>query len=68
MLGLILAGSFIYHMLGYGKDDTDPPDGVSGLGLYTDNATGCQYLAIRRTGITPRMSATGAHLGCKVQP
>lgn len=30
------------------KDDTDPPDGRSGLVIYTDHLTGCQYLS---TGI-----------------
>ena len=40
------------------KDDTDPSDGVSGLGLYTDHLTGCQYLT-RGRNLTPRMNAEG---------
>lgn len=42
------------------KDDTDPPNGRSGLTLYTDNLTGCQYLAIHyNSGLTPRMGKDG---------
>lgn len=47
------------------KDDTDPPNGISGLGLYTDNATGCQYLS-RDRSLAPRIAADGkTHMGCK---
>ena len=45
------------------RDDTDPPGGRSGMALYTDNRTGCQYL---RGGyfssLTPRMDEMGEHI------
>ena len=47
-----------------GKDDTDPPEGHSGLSLHTDQLTGCQYLAKPFGGITPRLDAKGNHI-CK---
>lgn len=47
------------------KDDTDPPEGRSGLALHTDALTGCQYLAKPFGGITPRVDGKGRHLGCK---
>ena len=47
-------------------DDTDPPGGRSGLVLYTDHLTGCQYLARPFSGaLTPRLDGRGRHLGCK---
>lgn len=49
------------------KDDSDPPGGRSGLLIYTDNLTGCQYLA--RPGLngdaeplTPRLRADGSQV------
>lgn len=41
-------------------DDTDPPNGTSGLNLYTDNLTGCQYLG--HNGLTPRMGPDGKQI------
>jgi hypothetical protein len=51
------------------RDDTDPPNGISGMDPLTDNATGCQYL-YRRHALVPRIAADGhSHMGCKgVQP
>lgn len=46
-------------------DDTDPPDGRSGLTLSTDHRTGCQYLGRPLGGLTPRLDGTGKHLGCR---
>lgn len=47
-------------------DSTDPPNGRSGLILYTDHLTGCQYLARPIAGsMTPRMDGRGRHVGCK---
>lgn len=38
----------------------------SGLSLYTDHLTGCQYLrAGIFGGITPRLTANGKHQGCR---
>lgn len=47
------------------KDDTDPPEGRSGMSLHTDHLTGCQYLSKPLGGITPRVDGRGRHLGCK---
>lgn len=46
-------------------DATDNPPERSQMRLHTDHETGCQYLSVRRGGITPRLSATGQHMGCK---
>lgn len=48
------------------KDSSDPEgSGRSGLRPHTDNLTGCQYLSHPSGGITPRLAASGKHLGCK---
>jgi len=48
------------------RDTTDPPEGRSGLVLFTDAETGCQYLSGgRRSGVTPRVDGAGRHVGCK---
>lgn len=43
-------------------DNTDPPDGRSGLRLYTDSLTGCQYLSPWTGGLTPRLDQYGKHI------
>ncbi len=48
------------------KDDTDPSGGRSGLKIYTDSGTGCQYLSVSGGGVTPRLSADGQPI-CGVQ-
>lgn len=40
-------------------DDTDSPTRRSGMGIYTDNRTGCQYLGRYQLGLTPRLDAEG---------
>lgn len=45
------------------RDATDPAEGErSGMRLYTDAQTGCQYLATSGGSLTPRLSATGEHI------
>ncbi|AFC22606.1 hypothetical protein [Aeromonas phage 51] len=61
VLGLI--GSIVDYPQ---KDDTDPSGGRSGLKIYTDSGTGCQYLSVSGGGVTPRLSADG-HPICGVQ-
>lgn len=39
-------------------DDTDPPNGRSGVTIVTDYGTGCQYLKTPGGGITPRLGTT----------
>lgn len=52
--------------LPFGRDDTDPGwPNRSGLGLYTDAKTGCQYLSAKGNGITSRLDKAGRQLGCR---
>lgn len=44
-----------------GWDSTDG-ESRSGLGLHTDNLTGCQYLSSPRGGLAPRLDNTGEHI------
>jgi len=49
------------------RDDTDPPNSRSGMGLRTDALTGCQYLTygtVYGAAITPRMDRDGKQV-CK---
>ena len=57
--------SNVWKYLPFEKDSTDPVDGRSGMSLYTDAASGCQYLGNPLGGITPRMTSAGQHMGCK---
>lgn len=41
------------------KDNTDPAEGRSQMGLHTDCLTGLQYLTARGGGITPRLGNDG---------
>ena len=52
----------IFKWSGYGADSTDTEDHRSGMALFTDAGTGCQYLASPWGGITPRMGASGKHV------
>jgi len=55
---VVLASLFIGWL--NDKDDTDPFKGRSGLSVYTDALTGCQYLKGGLIGgITPRLDASG---------
>jgi hypothetical protein len=49
------------------RDDTDPPDGRSGLSLYTDSKTGCQYLRAGISGLTPRLDRDGKQICLSTQ-
>lgn len=44
------------------RDDSDPPDGNSGMKPRTDHRTGCQYLTTSYGGITPRLDHNGKHI------
>jgi hypothetical protein len=41
----------------FGRDETDPPKGRSGLAVLTDAGTGRQYLMSPLGALTPRLSA-----------
>lgn len=56
-----VAAAVFSVMSSLGKDSTDPVDGRSGMVLYVDAATGCNYLSSgRQYGITPRLRADGS--------
>lgn len=47
------------------RDDSDDPlGGRSGLWVYTDHKTGCQYLGTSAGAITPRLDKDG-NIVCK---
>ncbi len=48
------------------RDATDPPRGRSGLVVYTDAGTGCQYVAAGG-GLFPRLGSNGQPK-CKAVP
>jgi hypothetical protein len=45
-----------------GWDDTDGETKRSGMRLFTDYRTGCQYLGGAWGGITPRVNRDGTHM------
>lgn len=54
-------------------DDTDPPIRAhpwdrSGLRLYTDHGTGCQYISTMFGDLVARRDGSGKHVGCRSQP
>ena len=53
--------ALVANAFGWGFDSTDGGE-RSGLGLYTDNLTGCQYLSAGGFGITPRLDKSGRHI------
>lgn len=55
--------SWLSFKAGFLVDDTDGTR-RSGMVLYTDAATGCQYLGVSGSGITPRMDEDGYQV-CK---
>ena len=55
-----LVGIFIYN---YPLDNTDRSKSErSGMTLYTDYGTGCQYLSIGVGTLTPRINDKGEHV------
>lgn len=44
------------------KDSTDPENGVSGMSLYTDALTDCQYLSTPFGSLTPRLDRSGKQI------
>jgi hypothetical protein len=49
-------------------DDTDPADGHSGMSLYIDARTGCQYVAAPFGALTPRLDRTGKQICSNAAP
>ena len=62
-LGALAGGLFVLAMNGFmPRDDTDPPNGRSGMRLLIDHRTGLHYLAAPGGGITPRFDVQGNHI------
>jgi hypothetical protein len=64
LIRLVIIAIVVSSLHGYfkDKDDTDPENGRSGLMLFTDAKTGCQYVGNPAGGIIPRMNEEG-HIG-----
>ena len=63
-LAIIVIGS-LAEFTPFGRDDSDPTKGWgarSGLKIYTDHRTGCQYLSTASGGLTPRLDKHGQHI------
>lgn len=61
MILVLLLGA-VLRALATPKDNTAPGDSRSGMVLYVDAATGCNYLSSgRQYGITPRLRRDGSH-------
>ena len=66
IVGFVIVQALLSYFTPY--DDTDDMLNKerSGMALYTDNLTGCQYLKGGLAGgITPRLSADEKHIGCR---
>jgi hypothetical protein len=58
---------FSNHWLG--RDDTDDPNGkASGMIVYSDHRTGCQYVGTVLGGITPRLDIDGKPICVEAKP
>lgn len=64
-----LAAMFVLALMLYAllttptsHDDSDPPNGRSGVAVVTDAKTGMQYLKTSGGGITPRLDENGNHM------
>lgn len=66
---LLFVGYLLIADCGRAHDDsTDSPTERSGLRLYTDHGTGCQYVAAGYFGeLTPRLGPDGKPI-CGVKP
>lgn len=48
-----------YFQIGWDDSDAQAP---SGLKIYTDSRTNCQYLSSQSGGLTPRLDRTGIQI------
>ena len=64
--GVIAAGTFILSAFA-DYDDTDDQTNRtrSGLKLYKDHGTGCEYLSSGHFHLTPRTGMNGTQAGCR---
>ena len=62
VVGIVVASAFISWSVspkGFKRDSTDPVRGRSGLTVYTDAATGVQYVGAPFVGLTLRVDGQG---------
>lgn len=59
LAGLYIALVLIGLLSGNPKDDSDPPDGRSGVEVITDHKTGLQYLKAPGGGLVRRIGLHG---------
>jgi len=64
-IALLLLDYSLFRVFQLGADSTDSETARSGMVIKTDNKTGCEYLATRDGGLTPRVDYQGYQLGCK---
>lgn len=57
IVGIVL--SLVSYCSHVPLDDTDSPTKASGLTLYTDYGTGCQYVGRNKSAVTPRLGTDG---------
>ena len=56
-----LAAAGLFGMVLY-KIANNPSTQISSIRVHIDQETGCEYLAGRQYGITPRLSRDGRHI------
>lgn len=61
-IGIYLCAELIDYTAPY--DSTDNGEERSGMRLYTDNQTGCQYLSSTFGSLVKRVDGEGNHVGC----
>jgi len=70
VLVLVVFYLVVNYFVPYDSTDNKSDNDRSGMKLYTDHLTKCQYLAAGNffgaNGITPRLDANGNHL-CRVE-
>ncbi len=57
-----LLATIMVDSLRVDQNDTDGENERSGLQLYFDHGTGCQYVGTPEGGLTPRMDHRGEHV------
>ena len=65
-IALILISWIFEIFIPYDNTDDVGKQKRSGMGLYTDNLTGCQYLSNGMfSALTPRLNNKNEQVGCK---
>lgn len=67
LVAFVFLLTLVLNFFKVGWDSTDG-ESRSGLGLHTDNLTGCQYLSSPRGGLVPRFGNDGTHLCNRQEP